>query len=120
MTPLTPEQELKLNPPKRRDISELEAWANRDMRPVVSAQGYDGRHCGGMFGKDDGVLDGLGWMATQDLDGQIELSASFSHKRPNNFEIMRLFGKFGWTYFREESRAVGRVRHFVVQRGITS
>ncbi len=107
-------------PPKRRDITELQPWANRDMRSVVASQGYDGRYCGGMFGKEDGALDGLGWIATQDLDGHIEVSASYAHKRPNNFEIMRLFGKFGWQYFKEESRPVGRVRHFIVQRGVVS
>lgn len=105
---------------KRYDLSELEPHANRDMSAAVKAKGYDGRYLGGKFGSAEGLLQDMGWVATQDLDGQIEVSLSYSHKRPNNWEVMRAFSRFGWQYFREESKATGKVRHFVVQRGMVS
>lgn len=104
--------------PHRYDIQELQPWANRDMTPVVQKHKYDGRYCGGMF--TDGLLDGMGWIATQDTDGQIEMSLSYDKRRPNNFEVMRAFQNLGFTYVQEESKKVGKVRHFIIQGGLLS
>lgn len=85
-------------------------YANRVVAKVVKAHGYGGRFLGG-------DIVGLGWIATQDLDGQIEISFSYAHRRPNNWEIQKAFTQFGMAPFKEESKATGKVRHYVVQRG---
>lgn len=103
---------------KRYDIADLQPWANRDIAPVVQKHKYDGRACGGKF--NEGLLEGMGWIATQDSDGQIEMSLSYRNRRPNNYEVMRAFATLGFTYIQEESRKVGKVRHFVVQGGLLS
>jgi hypothetical protein len=112
MTPLTPEQEAKLNPPKRYDISSLQMIANRPVPEGMKA--LAGAFTRILMGIDGA---GMGWVATQDPDGQIEMSFSFEKHRPNNWQIMRFFQLVGMTYVQEESKVTGRVRHFVVQRG---
>ncbi len=112
MTPLTPEQEARLHPPVRYDISKLKPIANievspglRDRTPTMTRI-LHGQTGNGMF-----------WIATQDLDGQIEMSFSFQHRRPRNWDILSFFKFVGMTYLQEESRATGKVRHIVVQKG---
>lgn len=116
MTPLTPEQEAKLHPPKRYDIGVLAPLANRQPPPEMLAQmretkSFNTRILMGTTG------DGMGWAATQDMDGQIEISFSYPNSRPNNWQVQRWFTLVGMKPFCEESKASGKVRHFVVQRG---
>lgn len=114
MTPLTPEQEAKLNPPKRYDIASLQPIANQPVAPAMQARVDPLTRI--LMGKDG---SGMFWAATQDFDGQIEMSFSFPKHRPNNWQIMRFFQLVGMQYLVEESKATGKVRHFVVQKGTT-
>lgn len=113
MTPLTPEQEAKLNPPKRYDISTLQPIANRPVPDGMKARA--GAFTRILMGMD---AAGMGWAATQDPDGHIEISFSFANKRPTNWEVMRFFHLVGMDYVKEESKKVGKVRHFIVQKGV--
>ena len=75
--------------------------------------GYTGRFLVGRF------ADNLTWVCTEDLDGHIEVSFSYMSKRPSNAEIMSAWHAFGDIVpWREESKATGKVRHYIVQRGV--
>lgn len=99
--------------PARYDISVLKPIAKRavpdDLRkrldPLTRV----------LMGRD---ATDMSWIATQAFDGQIEVSFAYSHRRPSNWEVMRFMRLVGMTYIQEESRKVGKVRHFVVQAGV--
>ena len=116
MTELPPDEERRENT-NRFDIDILLPHANVDTAQIRAASGYKGRMLAGQF--TYGILDGLSFVATQDADGHFELSLSFATKRPNNWVVLRAFTELRLKYKREESKATGKVRHFIVQRGLS-
>jgi hypothetical protein len=104
-------------PEPRYDIESLRKHASTDevralaLSNVMRAKGYKGRYL-------NGDTCGISWLATQDMDGQIEISMSTSALRPRDFEVLRVFSLFKMKFVQEESKSVGKVRHFVVQKGI--
>lgn len=95
---------------ERKDINELLPFAHAQMSNEISRMASHGRHLVGVYGD-------IKWICSQDSDGQIELSISCKGRRPNNYDVMRCLTKFGWTYVEENSRKVGKVRHFIIQAG---
>jgi hypothetical protein len=102
-------------PAGRYDISTLEQHSTTDrarvqaLGGVMFQKGFKGRFL-------TGETCGLNWIATQDHDGQIEVSLSAA-TRPLNFQVLRLFALFKMKPVAEESKSVGKIRHFVVQKG---
>ena len=99
-------------PPIRYDINSLNAIANGKPPPGMVERCPPTTRI--LIGSD---AAGMGWVATQDADGQLEISFSYAKKRPSNWDVQRWFELVGMTPFKEESRATGKVRHYVVQRG---
>jgi hypothetical protein len=104
-------------PIKQYDIRQFMPHANTDPAQVAALRDIMNRK--GMKGEVvSGETCGLRWIATQDDDGQIECSFSTAKERPKDFQILRVFRLFGIeTIVAEESRKVGKVRHFVIQKG---
>ncbi len=103
----------------RRHLEELARFANEPTPPGLFLPGEDGKVAAkalcGIF--QTGLLENMRWTATEATDGQIEVGLSYPNKRPNNWEVMRAFREFGWRFVFEDSRATGKMRMFVVQRG---
>ena len=60
----------------------------------------------------------LTFFCTMDHDGQIEVSFSLPSRRPNNWDVKQAFEALGLSPMKEESKATGRLRHYIIQLGI--
>lgn len=113
MTPLTPEQEEALRHLSLRTFElMLGEYINRELTARIPRHGFDGP--GFYAGR---FSDGLTWLATYDHDGLIEISFSYQNRRPSNWEIKQAFTRFHLTPYREESKATGKLRHYIIQKG---
>jgi hypothetical protein len=104
-------------PIKKYDLTNFAKYAETDPFRIATLKNVMVRK--GMKGElSSGKTCGLHWIATLDVDGQLELSFSSTKDRPKDFEILRVFRLFGIeNIFAEESRKVGKLRHFVIQKG---